>query len=147
MKRPASLRSAPTIIHIVGTVHSHRRNYAAFARFFSNVRHHELPRRIFLDEVFIRRVLEASLNVRANLPDRGFAVAIFRAILFRCNCSDVSVTSRGAWFPTIGSTCLPKRYCRSSATRMPFRHAVQRITSSDRRGKGSRSRNWLLRTS
>jgi hypothetical protein len=36
------------------------------------------PRRILLDEVFICRVFEASFGVRANLPNRGFTVAILR---------------------------------------------------------------------
>ncbi len=64
-----------------------------FARFLLDVWHIQLSRRILLDQFFLHRVLEASLNVRANLSDSGFPISILRQFvqkqLQRCqrNCA------------------------------------------------------------
>src|ERR1700692_2007129 len=49
-----------------------------FARFLLDVRHDELSRRIFLDEIFIRRVFETSFDVRANLSNPGVTITALR---------------------------------------------------------------------
>ena len=49
----------------------------AAAHRFPNLGHGELARRILREQVFVSGVVERCLQVHSDLPDRGFAIAVF----------------------------------------------------------------------